>query len=203
MLNNMDLTDKQLGTLYKTTIGNDDKAFKDYKGKTKSYLKFKIDADKEKIKRTGKATGSSSNADKINAIQKGKYSNKEMMNLYDTFVSDSDEVYKALKKTNINMKEYLKYKEANLSADKYDDGTVNGKTISGSAKAKKVEFINNMNITYEQKLLLLGSSNKLSNQERTILANYVNSLNMSRQDKLDLYGKLKGFTVYKDGRVTW
>ena len=35
------------------------------------------------------------------------------------------------------------------------------------------------------------------------IANYINGLKMTRKEKLDLYGSLKGFTVYKDGRVTW
>ena len=196
VLLNGNYSESEMTDLYKAV--GDDKQFADYKGNTKSYLKYKSEVNKIK----GDKSTASDN-DKMKALTSGGFTNTEIRDIYDTIASDNDYVYKALKKTNINMKEYLRYKQADLKADRYDDGTVSGKAINGTAKAKKVAFINNMNITYEQKLILMGSQNKLSNAERERVAYYINSLNMSQKEKMKVYGKMKGFTVYKDGRVTW
>ena len=203
MVNNMDLDDKQLDSMYKETVGSEDKTYKKYSGSAKSYLQFKLDSDKQKQKRTSDSNASVSQADKMNALIDGKYTNKERQELYDTFASEDDYVYKTLKKTNIDVREYLKYKQADLKADRQDNGTLNGKTISGTAKAKTIAYINNMNITYDQKLILMGTRYKMSNAERERVAYYINSLRLSQKDKLEMYNKMKGFTAYKDGRVTW
>ena len=39
----------------------------------------------------------------------------------------------------------------------------------------------------------------INNSEKNKLANYVRNLNTSNSNKLEIYSKLKGFTVYKDG----
>lgn len=175
--------------------GVDQKKYIDYKEKV------------SKLTKQGKKTASKdddiNNAKKCKLLRQSGLSNKDKATIYEMDLGKKDTTYQQLKSTKVKIDEYLKYKEANLKADRVDDGTVDGKAVSGSLKAKKVEFINNMNITYEQKLLLMGKDYKLSTQERSYIANYINGLNMTRKEKLDLYGSLKGFTVYKDGRVTW
>ena len=52
-------------------------------------------------------------------------------------------------------------------------------------------------------MLLLGTQYKLTNAERATLANYVKNLKITKNEKLQIYKKLQGFTVYKDGRVTY
>ena len=108
-----------------------------------------------------------------------------------------------MQNTGIDITEYLKYKTQEFEADKRDDGTTTGKSISGSKKAKVYDYVNKMKITYNQRLVLLGTQYKLSDTERTKLAQYVNNLKTSKANKLSIYEKLQGFTVYKDGRVTW
>ena len=203
MLNKMNLSEKQLDAMYTETIGNEDKTYQKYKGSTKAYLRFKVDSDKQKKSRTSDKDASVNKTDKMNALIKGNYTNKERQQLYDTFVEDDDYTYQTLKKTNINMKEYLNYKQTKLESDKIDDGTVKGKTVKNSLKTKTMAYINNMNITYEQKLILMGDKYKLSTEERTKVYHYINSLDLTKEQKLQMYGNLTGFTVYKDGRVTW
>ncbi len=61
-----------------------------------------------------------------------------------------------------------------------------------------------MNITREQKLILLGTQYKLNNNERAELANLINKLpNTSKDEKMKIYEKIKGFTVYKNGHIEW
>ena len=55
-----------------------------------------------------------------------------------------------------------------------------------------------MNITYSQKLLLKGMQYSLTDSEKSKVDNYVRKLNISNSEKLNILGKIKGFTIYKD-----
>ena len=142
------------------------------------------------------------NEDRISVILDSNYSKKEKEALYENYVSD-DTYSTVMKYSGINIDEYLKYKQQKFEADKVDDGTEKGKSVSGSKKQKVYNYVNNMNVTGKQRMLLLGTQYKLTDSERRTLANYVNDLNITRNQKIDIYKKLQGFTVYKDGRVTF
>lgn len=167
--------------------------FSDYKNKLYD-LSQKKKQDEESIKA----------ADKIQILLNSKYSNKDKEELYKNYIGTSDKLYDIMKNTGIDIDEYLKYKTQEFEANKKDNGTTKGKTISGSRKKKVYNYINNMNITYQQKLVLLGTEYKLSSsKERTDLATYVNDLDLSKKEKMKIYEKLKGFTVYKNGNIKW
>lgn len=204
---NSDMNKKSKQAIYEETIGKEDKTYTKFNGKIDTYLKYKDSYNKAKDKdNDGDLVEEKElkNAEKTEVLLNNGFSDSEIKGLYEaTMVDDNDILYKTLSKDNVNIKEYLKYKEQEFEADKEDDGTVKGKSISGSKKKKIYNYINNMNISYEQKLLLLGSQYKLSTPERTALANYINNSKLNKSDKMYLYGKMQGFTVYKDGRVTW
>lgn len=172
--------------------------YADYKQKT--YEK------KVKLVENGeiKDTQSLKSKDKIQILLDSNYSNKEIKAIYENYIkSENDSEYTIINKTGINIKEYLKYKQQDFSSDSVDDGTTKGKTVSGSSKVKTYEYVNKMNITYEQRLMLLGMKYTLTDTEQTKLYNYVKSLNCTTEEIQDILEKLKGFTVYKNGRVTW
>ena len=149
-------------------------------------------------------TQSLKSKDKIQILLDSSYSNKEIKAIYENYIkSENDSEYSIMNKTGIKIKEYLKYKQQDFSSDSTDDGTIKGKTVSGSSKVKTYEYVNKMNITYEQRLMLLGMKYTLTDTEQTRLYNYVKSLNCTTEEKQDILEKLKGFTVYKNGRVTW
>ena len=142
--------------------------------------------------------------EKLQVLANAKYNDTTKKTIYENSLGKDDKLYiTAMKPSEIDITEYLKYKTQEFESDKKDDGTTTGKTVSGSKKAKVVDYVNDMNITTDQKLLLLGTQYSLSNSEKTQLANYVNSLKTSKDNKLKIYEKLSGFTVYKDGKVTW
>ena len=149
-------------------------------------------------------TQSLKSKDKIQILLDSSYSNKEIKAIYENYIkSENDSEYNIMNKTGIKIKEYLKYKQQDFSSDSVDDGTTKGKTVSGSSKVKTYEYVNKMNITYEQRLMLLGMKYTLTDTEQTRLYNYVKSLNCTTEERQDILEKLKGFTVYKNGRVTW
>ena len=145
--------------------------------------------------------------EKTQILADSKYTDKTKSIIYKNTTGKEDELYNNLlskDNINININEYLKYKLQEFESDRKDDGTTSGEAISGSKKKKVYSYVNNMNITREQKLILLGMQYKLSNSERTELANLINKLpNTSKDEKMKLYEKMQGFTVYKNGTIKW
>lgn len=176
--------------------------------KLENYADYKKKVAKETIsqRKSGEIEKNKDISDKskMKILINSKYDNSEKASIYENYIGTQDELYSVvMKNSGININEYLKYKTQEFTSDKKDDGTVDGKSISGSKKKKVYEYVNNMKITGNQRLLLLGTQYKLSNSERTALAQYVKSLKITNKEKLEIYKKLQGFKVYKDGRVTW
>lgn len=143
--------------------------------------------------------------EKTQILADSNYTDKTKAIIYKNTTGKEDELYNGiLDKMNMNINEYLKYKLQDFESDKKEDGTTSGKSISGSKKKKVYSYVNNMNITKEQRLILLGTQYKLSNSERTELANLINKVpGTSKDEKIKLYEKMQGFTVYKNGTIKW
>lgn len=172
------------------------------------YSDYKQKIYKEKNKQVSKGKLKKSqdlkDKDKIQILLDSKYTDKQITLIYETYIRNQNEKeYATMSKTGIDIKEYLKYKQQDFESDKKDDGTTTGKTISGSKKKKVYNYVNNMKIDYEQKLLLLGMQYSLKDSEKTKLANYINSLKITKDDKLEIYDRVSGFKVYKNGTVKW
>ena len=151
-----------------------------------------------------KTEGMKKDNEKINVLVNANYTDKEKTAIYENYIlSSTNTTYPLLKKSGIDIDEYMKYLQQDFKSEKKDNGTTSGKTVAGSAKRKTYKYVNSMNISYEQKLLLLGTQYKLNNEERTKLYNYVKTLDYSQEEMQKVFEKLQGFTVYKDGRVTW
>lgn len=110
----------------------------------------------------------------------------------------SNAYYKAYQYSKLgNVSDYyiIKSQEFTSSKDK------NGKTISGSKKAKVINYINSMNIPVSQKAILINLNGyKLTNYNSQVI-NYVNTSNNSMEDKKEILKSL-GFEVYtKNGKT--
>lgn len=147
--------------------------------------------------------------EKINVLINSNYTNKEKTALYEQYIlSSSDKQYPIIKEAftdyGLNIQKYLEYKSQDFSTDKEDDGTVNGKTVSGSKKTKVWNYIENMDITYTQKLLLYGLEYTPSDSQQQQIINYVKGLpNKTNEEKLEILSQFKGFTIYEDGTVKY
>ncbi len=179
---------------------------KDIKIETYTDYKNKLYTTKQEKIESGELTKKQDlkNKDKIQILLDSNYSTKEIASIYENYIKSSkDTQYDIMQETGIDIKEYLKYKQQEFESDRKDDGTINGKAINKSKQKKEYEYVNNMKINYNQKLLLLGMQYSLTSSEKTKLANYVNDMELTKKEKLEIYEKLQGFKVYKDGRVTW
>ena len=124
--------------------------------------------------------------------------------IYASTIGSDDKTYSILNNTdNFNINNYLDYKLQDFSSDKKDDGTVKGKTISGSGKTKFYNYMDDSNFTYEQKLLLTGMRYKTTNAERENIFNIINNFELSSKEKLKIMYKLQGFKVYNNGQVSF
>ena len=93
--------------------------------------------------------------DKIKVLQNANYTNEEKKAIYSNYIDKDDKTYSILNNTGkFNIDDYLDYKQQKFESDKEDDGTINGKTVSGSAKNKFYDYMDDSNFTYDQKLLL-------------------------------------------------
>ena len=155
---------------------------------TSSYVKYKNATE-----------GLKTDKEKINALIVADLNSNEKKEIYKTYLGKEDETYNLMEKANVNIDEYLRYKSLDLKADK----DANGKSISGSKKAKVYNYLENSSLNYEQRLLLAGSQYVLTSSEKEYLANYIVSLPISSNEMIDMFNGLsKNYTI-QNGQVTW
>ena len=87
----------------------------------------------------------------------------------------------------------------NIRADK----DKNGKTIIGSAKAKKLDYINKLDIDYGEKLVLFKSQYNSDDTYNYEIIDYLNSREDITYEEQETILKQLGFTVTSDGNVYW
>lgn len=158
------------------------------------------------FKYLGRITGIEKSEEKIKILEETNIPLKSKSSIYTNTVGKSDEFYSnVLQESNININEYLKYKNQKFESDKKDDGTLEGKTITNSKKKKVYNYVNNMNITYNQKLLILGKQYKLSDNEQKKLYEYINNIpGQTSKEKLEIFKMYtNNFQIYKNGTMSF
>lgn len=117
-----------------------------------------------------------------------------------TWAYNNPEKYKVSKVITDDVVQYRAY-----TSDLYDikaDKDENGNAISGTGKAKKIDYINSLDLDYEQKIVLYRMQFKTDDTYNAEIVNYVNSLDyLTYEERVDIFTEL-GYTV-KDGSVYW
>ena len=153
------------------------------------------------------------NTDKYNFLQDNGVSyseyissedaKKEYDNAYSWYKNNPEKVTVSKAITD-NVIEYRRYtSELNdIRADKDADGD----SITGSAKEKKIEYINNLNLEYGQKIILFRSYYDGKEDKETYNGDIVDYLNsrddISYEEMVTILEELD-MTVYPDGTVEW
>ena len=125
-------------------------------------------------------------------VNNSKLNDKELAVLYGHFYSDEDKLNSVID-MNIPIKEYIKLDCANISGQ-YDAKT--GKTISGSKKNATIQYINGLNLSVPQKAILIKMQYSTFDSYDKQITSYVNSLNMSANDKKVMLTRI-GFDNYR------
>ena len=114
------------------------------------------------------------------------------------------EKYTMSKAVTSDLVEYKRY-TSELSDIKADKDAY-GDTISGSAKEKKIEYINNLDLDYGQKIILyrsLYSSQDDRDAYNSDILDYLNSRDDLSYDEIVTILRELDFTVLDDGTVLW
>lgn len=98
---------------------------------------------------------------------------------------------------------YYGYKSEMNDFDAKDE---NGETVSGLKKERVIEYVNNLDLDYGQKIILFRSMYDSKDDKAAYNSDIVDYLN-SREDisyeEMETILKELGFTVYSDGTITW
>ena len=138
---------------------------------------------------------------KANGISYSDYANadEDGKNAY-TWAYNNPEKYTVSKTIADNVVEYRSYTSDlnDIRADKDE----NGESISGSAKEKKIEYINNLDLDYGQKIVLFKMQYKSDDTYNQEIVEYLNNReDLTYDERITIFTEL-GFTV-KDDYVYW
>lgn len=160
-----------------------------------NYTKTKqnISSIKEKYKDTDDYNGKKSEI--IGEIINTNLDDNSKLSLYqDTY---RDKLADTIDDLGISADTYLEYKAQDFSADK----DKNGKSISGSKKRKVFDYINSLDIPYQQKLILAKSEYNSFNDNNAEIIEYIENTGMDYDERIELY-KALGFKVDGDS-ISW
>jgi hypothetical protein len=86
-----------------------------------------------------------------------------------------------------------------IKADKDSDG----KSISGSRKEKVIDYINNLDADYGQKIILFKNEYNADDTYNYEIIDYLNGREDISYEEMETILKELGFTVSSDGTITW
>ena len=133
-----------------------------------------------------------------NRVVDTNLSDNQKYYLYDKYYGTT-ETLDILSNIGIPADEFIMYDSQNFTADK----NTLGETISNSKKIKVFNYINSMNIDFEQKLILAKLQYNSYDEYNVEIINYLNSNpNISYDDEVYILEKM-GFEVDEEGNIRW
>lgn len=87
----------------------------------------------------------------------------------------------------------------NIKADKDE----NGRSISGSRKEKVLDWINEQDMEYGEKLILFKNEYNADDTYNYEIIDYLNSREDISYSEMETILKELGFTVSSDGTISW
>ena len=189
--NKMDYAKKVNETVKPSTLYTTMKEIEKNGGKQSEYLSY-----------LAKTKGMSKESEKNKVLADSNYSNRTKEIIYTNGTGKDDNLYNnLLSKSHINMTEYLDYKDKVSSKVFSADKDKNGKTVTGSAKAKVINYLNNNITGVGNRLLIAGKSYALQNNEKQKLAQYINSIANTREERVEIYKQLDKNFYVRNGKV--
>ena len=163
-----------------------------------SYFKAKTDISSIKDEYKDSEDYVGQKRDIIDVIKNTYLNDEQKSYLYDRYYGNT-ETLGIINAIGIDFDSYLDYEYQNFTSDKDE----NGKTISGSKKQKVFDYINSMDIDFEQKLILAKLQYKNYDEYNYDIVDYLNNNDdISYEDEITILKKL-GFTVDDEGNIYW
>lgn len=161
------------------------------------YVTAKMDIEDIKKSYDDSNDYASRKRDIIGVIKGTNLTDDQKAFLYDRYYA-STETLNAVTTLGIDFDSYLDYESQEFEADKDEDG----KSISGSKKKKVFDYINSMDIDFEQKLVLAKLQYNSYDEYNHDLINYLNESDLTYEEEVELLKKM-GFEVDSEGNITW
>ena len=118
--------------------------------------------------------------------------------LYDKYYASSDTL-NVVTTIGMDFDSFLDFESQQFEADK----NIYGKTISGSKKAKVFDYINSMNLSFEEKVILSKLQYNTYDEYNYEIIDYLNNRqDITYEEEVDILKKL-GFTVDEYGNIYW
>lgn len=152
----------------------------------------KTSTDKEKT-----ALTAAKKEEIITRIMNTKMSDDAKAYLYSKYY-DSEEKMNVISSLGIDIDKYLDFELQNFQADK----DAKGNTIKNSKKTKMINYLNQMQGTYGEKLIIYKLNNLTDTTYNQEIVNYVNSANIPLSEKREILKVLK-MEVDSNGNVRW
>ncbi len=146
-----------------------------------------------------KTTGMEKEKDKNETLKNLDIDNTTKATIYANNTGKDDKLTDLI--PNIKMDQYLDYKIKSSNNELSADKDENGKTISGSAKTKLYEYVNNNISGYENRLVILASKYKMSRTEQQKIVEYINKNSKTNDEVISKLEKLSNNFQVKDGKV--
>lgn len=163
-----------------------------------SYFKAKTDISSIKDEYKDSEDYVGQKRDIIDVIKNTYLNDEQKSYLYDRYYGNT-ETLGIINAIGIDFDSYLDYEYQSFTADKDE----NGKTISGSKKQKVFDYINSMDIDFEQKLILAKLQYNSYDEYNYYIVDYLNNNDdISYEDEVYILKKL-GFTVDDRGNIYW
>lgn len=163
-----------------------------------SYFKAKTDISSIKDEYKDSEDYVGQKRDIIDVIKNTYLNDEQKSYLYDRYYGNT-ETLGIINAIGIDFDSYLDYEYQSFRADKDE----NGKSISGSKKQKVFDYINSMDIDFEQKLILAKLQYNNYNEYNYDIVDYLNNNDdISYEDEVYILKKL-GFAVDDEGNIYW
>lgn len=163
-----------------------------------SYYRAKTYISSIKDEYKGSKDYTSQKREIITTIKDSGLNDEQKSYLYDKYYASS-ETLDVVKAIGIDFDSYLDYEYQNFTADKDSDG----KTISGSKKQKVFDYINSMDIGFEEKVILAKLQYNTYDEYNYDIIDYLNNNDDISYDQEVAILKKLGFKVDDEGNIYW
>lgn len=163
-----------------------------------SYYRAKTDISSIKDEYKGSKDYTGQKREIITTIKDSGLNDEQKSYLYDKYYASS-ETLDVVKAIGIDFDSYLDYEYQNFTADKDSDG----KTISGSKKQKVFDYINSMDIGFEEKVILAKLQYNTYDEYNYDIIDYLNNNDDISYDQEVAILKKLGFKVDDEGNIYW
>ncbi len=167
---------------------------------TMNELKTKVKQG-EYLNYLAKTDGIEKDIEKNNILANSNYSASTKKVIYQNGTGKQDKFYNEASNREIDINEYLKYKIADSNNEFNSDKYENGKTISGSAKNKRFNWVNSNITNPNERLMILGYSYKLSNNERKNLIRYIKDTSSNEEEVIERLKLFSSNFTYNNGKI--